>query len=214
MRPPPLLALGAAAIAACAAEHRPAAAAPREFVIAERGRLIVQVERDGRGEVRRRTLLRASDVPAEWEPAPGARLRVGADSFHLAAPSPDGRRVAWQAGATHALLGVQPALGAPAGDGAAAPPRVLDFFFDSRASAVLWSPDGRHLLARYTGPSGSAEARLYDAHRGRRLAAPWEGACRLADGCAVTAARWTGAGAVAVTTTAGGAREYRVGAGP
>lgn len=212
MRPPPLLALGAAAIAACAAEQRPTAAAPREFAIAERGRVIVQVERDGRGGVRRRTLLRAGDVPAEWEPAPGARLRVGADSFHLAAPSPNGGAVAWQAGATHALLGVQPAL--DAGDGAAAPPRVLDFFFDSRARAVLWSPDGRHLLALYTGPSGSAEARLYDARLGRRLAAPWEGACRLADGCAVTAARWAGAGAVAVTTSAGGgAREYRVGAG-
>ena len=213
MRPPFLLVLAAAAAPACApAQPAPTPArASREIVVTDRGRLIVQVERDDRGNVRRRPLLRVADVPSEWSPAAGTQFRVGADSFHFAVAAPGARAAAWQAGATHALLGVQPALDPATSDSAPARPTVLDFFFDSRASSVSWSPDGRHLLAHYTGPSGSAEARLYDARRGRRLTAPWEAGCSPATSCAVTAARWRGASAVAVTTTAGGAeREYRI----
>lgn len=216
MRHHPPAELAAALLLACGpAPVPPRAAAPREFAVAERGRVIVQLDRDARGRARRRPLLRVTDLPTEWEPAAGARFRVGGDSFHLATPARDGRLVAWQAGATHALLGVHPALDdAGLAPGVAAPrPTILDFFFDSRADAVAWSPDGRHLLALYTGPSGSAEARLYDARRGRRLTAPWEAACGPATDCAVTTARWSGASSVSVTTSAGGgAREYRVGA--
>jgi hypothetical protein len=213
MRPPPPVALTAVLVAACAPAPPPAAV-PRQFAVAERGRVIVQLDRPAGGGPRRRPLLRVTDVPAEWEPAAGARFRVGGDSFHLAAGTRDGSLVAWQAGTTHALLGVHPALddAAPASGAAAPRPTILDFYFDSRASAVTWSPDGRHLLALYTGPSGSAEARLYDARRGRRLAAPWESACGPATGCAVMAARWTDARTVLVTTSAaGGPREYQVG---
>lgn len=169
------------------------------FVLAERGRVIVRVDSAGSRAVRT-PIFGVQDVPAEWEPSPEARFGVGGDSLHFAVPSPGGGHVAWQAGSTHALLGI-----VDAGGRRRATRPVLDFFWDSRASTVSWSPGGRYLLARYTGPSGTAEARVYDVPRGTRLRAPWEDACGPGSACQVTDARWAGPTTLRVTTRAPGA---------
>lgn len=139
-------------------------------------------------------------VPASWQPAPGSTFGIRATSFRHAVASPGGRWVAWEAGSTHDLVGVVPADGGPV--------TVLDFYFDSSAEELIWAPGGRYLAARYLPPSGMQEVRVYDAHAGTRLRAPWEQACRPRDGCRVTGAEWTGAATLVVTTADGEERRH------
>ena len=209
MRPAPLL---VALLAACGSDtrqggpgtpgapndtlRRAASGPPVRFALEDRARTIVRIEPGTVGRVSRVPVLRARDLPREWAPIPEALFGISADSFDFAVPSPGGDFVAWQGGGIHSLLGVVPGQGGK--------PRVLDFFFDSQADAVEWAEAGPYLLARYTGPSGYAQALVYDAGRGARLRAPWDwdGGCPPREQCEITDVRWAGPTTLAVTAQA------------
>lgn len=103
----------------------------------------------------------AAIVPRQWTPAPGSTFSVAATRFRRVVPSPLVDWVAFETAGTHELVGVVPATGGAF--------KVLDFYFDSSADSLQWEPSGRYLTAFYTPPSGTAEVRVYDAARGKRI---------------------------------------------
>jgi hypothetical protein len=102
----------------------------------------------------------AAIVPREWSPAQGSTFSVAATRFRHVVPSPRADWVAFETAATHELVGVVPATGGAL--------KVLDFYFDSSADSLRWTPSGL-LTAFYTPPSGTAEMRVYDAALGKRI---------------------------------------------
>jgi hypothetical protein len=102
----------------------------------------------------------AAIVPREWSPAPGSTFSVAATRFRHVVPSPSADWVAFETAGTHELVGVVPATGGAL--------TVLDFYFDSSADSLRWTPSGL-LTAFYTPPSGTAEVRMYDATLGKRI---------------------------------------------
>jgi hypothetical protein len=103
----------------------------------------------------------AAIVPRQWSPAQGSTFSVAASRFRHVAPSPLADWVAFESAGTHELIGVVPASGGAL--------KVLDFYFDSSADSLRWAPGGRYLTSFYTPPSGTPEARVYDAVLGRRI---------------------------------------------
>lgn len=99
-------------------------------------------------------------VPKRWSPAQGSTFSVASTRFRHVLPSPRGDWVAFETAGTHELVGVVPAAGGAL--------TILDFYFDSSADSLRWTPSGL-LTAFYTPPSGTAEVRVYDAILGKRV---------------------------------------------
>ncbi|HEX8432639.1 MAG TPA: hypothetical protein VF625_15230 [Longimicrobium sp.] len=143
-------------------------------------------------------------LPGTYRIENDVELGVRATRFVHVVPSPAGRWVAWESGATHDLVGVIPAGGGE--------PRILDLFFDSSGDSIRWAPGDRYFAVFYASPSGYTALPVYDAVAGKRLRAPWEDGCSPRDACRVSAASWTAPATLTVTTGTddGRTRGYRV----
>ncbi|HYW09684.1 MAG TPA: hypothetical protein VE913_22160 [Longimicrobium sp.] len=143
-------------------------------------------------------------LPGTYRVASDVELGVRATRFVHVVPSPAGRWVAWESGATHDLVGVIPAAGGE--------PRILDLFFDSSGDSIRWAPGDRYFAVFYASPTGYTALPVYDAVAGKRLRTPWETGCPPRDACRVSAASWSAPATLTVTTATedGRTRGYRV----
>ena len=96
-------------------------------------------------------VLDVRSLPQVWDPIerqPSADgFGVGAESFGVFAPSPDGRWIAWATGGvTHTLVGV---VAVDSGQ-----VTMLDFVFDGAVDALVWAPDSAHLAGALLSPAG------------------------------------------------------------
>ena len=96
-------------------------------------------------------VLDVRSLPQVWDPInrkPSADgFGVGAESFGVFAPSPDGRWIAWATGGTtHTLVGV---VAVDAGL-----VTVLDFVFDGAVEGLVWAPDSAYLAGALLSPAG------------------------------------------------------------